>query len=160
MLSGENGVLRFPPHVLLLPGTSIEEEYAMERVLWLATALALLITACGAPVTPQLVPQIVEVTRVVAQTVEVTRVNLQTVEVTREVKLVVTTTPRPATPTPKPTSTPEALEVGSRSNPVALVNRRPMYTTHDRLMYTTRSRLMCTIDDRPGVDHFRSVAAC
>jgi hypothetical protein len=40
------------------------------------------------------------------------------------------------------------------------VNRRPMYTTHDRLMYTTRSRLMCTIDDRPGVDHFRSVAAC
>ena len=57
----------------------------------------------------------VEVTRVVPQTVEVTRevevtrVVPQTVEVTREIQVVVTATPRPATPTPEPTATPEIV---------------------------------------------------
>jgi hypothetical protein len=57
-----------------------------------------------------MVKETIEVTRVVLQTVEVTRVVPQTVEVTKIVQVVVSATPRPATPiptsTPYPTHTP------------------------------------------------------
>lgn len=54
----------------------------------------------------RVVPRTVEVTRSITQIVEVTRVVLQTAEVTRVAQVVVTATPQPARPTPKPTDTP------------------------------------------------------
>ncbi|MBI3942444.1 MAG: hypothetical protein HY326_05470 [Chloroflexi bacterium] len=70
----------------------------------------------------RIVVQPEEVTRIVLQPVEVTRIVLQTIEVTREVKIVVTPTViKPSnTPTPKPTNTPKAPEIGQRGNPVPL----------------------------------------
>jgi len=69
--------------------------------------LALAALACGGGK-----PQQVEVTRIVPQIVqvEITRVAPQTVEVTRVVQVIVTATPRPASPTPKPTNTPQPTE--------------------------------------------------
>jgi len=57
----------------------------------------------------RVVPRTVEVTRGITQIVEVTRVVLQTAEVTRVAQVVVTATPQPARPTPKPTDTPPPL---------------------------------------------------
>jgi hypothetical protein len=81
----------------------------MKYISWIGAVFVLLTTACGAPTTPQVVPQTVEVTRVipekVTQVVEVTRVVPQTVVVTREV--VVT-----SKPTEKPTETPTRVSPG------------------------------------------------